>query len=164
MFAVSARHTMANARPVQVTVPEVEAVKTVAPIIGIKEARDRKAVQAMTAPQWLRDLVFSIAEKHGIDASLIVGRDRRRFVVAARNEVFYLARFHVLPSGTPSFPNIARWFGREHTAVIFGAARHAYLNDLPPVSTMDVATRIERCRVNANKSWKRRFPNGRGGA
>lgn len=109
-------------------------------------------------PGWARDIVIRVAKVHGVSPLDVATSCRKRDVIPARNEVYYLLRTMVSPvtGNELSYPMIAKWFGRDHTGVLWGAARHARDNDLPPVGSFDVekAGEIKRKRHQA-KRWLR---------
>lgn len=69
----------------------------------------------------IREIIYHVAEKHGVDARDIIGPWRNRRVVAARQEAMYLCRERTMHS----LPAIGRHFGnRDHTTILHGIRKH----------------------------------------
>lgn len=95
-------------------------------------------------PEWMRDLVLCAAQDHGVSPVDIVGKTRKRTVVAARNQVWYTIR-----ERNPSrytWPMIGRWFGRDHTTVIYGVSKHAEEAGLRRLTTSEFREKREALR------------------
>jgi chromosomal replication initiation ATPase DnaA len=72
-------------------------------------------------PHW-REIVKSVADRHGVSISEIIGPDKRLRFVLARHE----AMFHLRRDGSRSLPAIGRLLGgRDHSTVLNGVRRHA---------------------------------------
>ena len=69
------------------------------------------------------DIAKEVAEKYGLTVADLKGQSRVRFIAWARQEAFYRCR-----EAGHSSPSIGRWFGRDHTTVIFGS--RAYVDRL----------------------------------
>lgn len=84
-------------------------------------------------PRWARDIAIEVAARYQVPLAAIVGPSRKRTAVVPRNEAFYLIKTTISPTNGdfPSYPQVAKWFGRDHTTVLYGARRHAKLHDLP---------------------------------
>lgn len=67
----------------------------------------------------VRQIVDAVAAQHGVGAREILGSDRTRYVVLARQEVMYHARLAGL-----SLAQIGRAMGRDHTTVMAGIEAH----------------------------------------
>lgn len=108
-------------------------------------------------PTWARDIVVRVAKVRGVSPLDIVTSCRSRAIVPVRNEVFYVLRQTPSPvhGEIPSYPQIAKWFGRDHTGVLWGAVKHANANGLPTSSNMDLEKSIERKRSAALAHAKR---------
>lgn len=66
-------------------------------------------------------VIGSIATKHGVTVGEILSRRQTRKVARARWEAAYVLRHTPGPNGRyPSYPQLGRWFGRDHTSVIHG--------------------------------------------
>jgi len=71
------------------------------------------------ATTWKR-ILFEVAIKHNVPAILIMGRQRTRYIVAARHEVYYrLAQETIM-----SMAGVGRKMGRDHTSVLSGIKAH----------------------------------------
>lgn len=90
-------------------------------------------------PVWARDIALRVAGARGVSMLDVVTRCRRRDVVPARNEIFYLLRAASSPitGMSPSYPQIAKWFDRDHTGILWGAAKYAHDHGLPAFSEFD---------------------------
>lgn len=115
-------------------------VKT--PTVVRIEQETAQAVQIMSdcgMPGWAREVVLNVSKAHKVSPLSVMTRCRKRNVVPARNEAFYLLRSTPSPvtSMVASYPQIASWFGRDHTGVLWGAAKHASEHGLPPITGYD---------------------------
>lgn len=92
-------------------------------------------------PAWAIDIVCRVAEKHNISPLRLVASTHRSIVVDARHEAIYeIKRAKPALSST----QIGKWFGRDHTSVLYGMARHAANNDLPPMCGFDASGKMAR--------------------
>lgn len=109
-------------------------------------------------PSWAREIVIRISKAHAMSPLDIVMVCRARDVVAVRYEIFYVLKTTASPvSGQePSYPQIGKWFLREHTGILWGVATHARNNGLPPVGNYDLDAATSRKRKRAD----RRLRNG----
>lgn len=87
-------------------------------------------------PKWVREIVEQCARSHRVLVSELLGDSQRKAAVSARHEAFYAVK---ATKPTLSFPQIGRWFNRDHTSVIHGVSKHQHLYDLPKLT---------------NKTWK----------
>jgi len=101
---------------------------------------DSDALFAMPAPGWVKDIVAHVCKAHGVSISLLLGERRSKAIVTARHEAFYLCR-KAQGRLRPSLPIVGRWFGRDHTGIMHGVARHAALNGLPNLTDYDIDRR-----------------------
>ena len=133
-------------RKAKVRVP----VKT--PTIVRIEHETAEALQIMSdcgMPVWAREIVLSVSRAHKVSPLSIMTRCRKRNVVQARNEAFYRLRSTPSPvtSMIASYPQIASWFGRDHTGVLWGAAKHASEHGLPAMTDYDYGHHSEQKRL-----------------
>ena len=95
---------------------------------------DRAEVDAMNilrsrfAPVWVRDIIKAAADDEGAHIGEVIGESRRRDVVRARHRAMYLIK--ATKPGL-SFPQIAKWFDRDHTSTIYAVAQYGLRNGLP---------------------------------
>jgi hypothetical protein len=77
-----------------------------------------------------REIIYRVAEKHGLSVNDILCSDRRDIIVQARHEVCYeMARLTPL-----SLPQMGKALGgRDHTTVLNGIKRHQERTGEPPV-------------------------------
>ena len=131
-------------------------------IIPFRRKADKSAAEIMRnrgVPAWARGIALAVSEASSIPLHEIIGTSRYRKVVAARNEVFYrLKAGEGSVLGPPSYPQIAAWFAREHTGVLYGATIHAMVNDLPRLSQADITTKLARNRERAVARWRNMKP------
>ncbi|MCW1844162.1 helix-turn-helix domain-containing protein [Prosthecomicrobium hirschii] len=93
---------------------------------------------------WVRDIVAIVGRRHLTSSSSIVGASRRREVVRARMEAYYLA---AALSGLSISQVAKRIGGRDHTTVLHGvdvfAARHGLpkYNQISRSQALDILER-----------------------
>lgn len=106
-------------------------------------------------PLWARNIVATVSELNRQDMGDVIGRSRRRVHVRVRNEAWYILRTTPSPVRhiAPSYMQIGRWFGRDHSSIIFGACRHALENSLPSPSGVNPAKLVIRKRRRAIEWW-----------
>jgi len=80
------------------------------------------------APVWVRDIIIASAADEGVHIGEVIGESRRRQVVRARHRAMYLIK--ATKPGL-SFPQIAKWFDRDHTSTIYAVAKYGLRNGLP---------------------------------
>lgn len=85
------------------------------------EADARRMMKDYGAPAWVADIVVETARGYGVSPAAVAGRARDQKSVIARNAAIYEVK-----SRKPilSCPQIARWFGRNHTGILFAIASH----------------------------------------
>lgn len=103
----------------------------------------RRIMKANNAPQWVADLVMDVAELHGVCPVKMLSSGRARNVVAARNEALYAVK---ATKPMLSSPQMARWFGRDHTTILFAIASHQESTGAPELTRYN----INRERRNAH--------------
>lgn len=70
-------------------------------------------------------LVEAVADEHGVRVSDLRGRSRGPHLNVARQHAFASVRQVRGPTGRPpSYLQIGRWFGRDHSTVLHGVQRH----------------------------------------
>lgn len=82
-------------------------------------------------PEWVRAIVWQVAERRDVPPREIMGRTRVRSVVLARHEAIYRVK-----SAKPdlSAPQIAQWFRRDHTTILYAIAKYQDENSAPQLS------------------------------
>jgi chromosomal replication initiation ATPase DnaA len=103
--------------------------------------KGRKRLSSRFAPEWVVDIVEKVSHERGVSLLDIIGPSRHRLVVAARHQAIYEI-MRMKP--TLSSPIVGRWFDRDHSAVLYAAAKHATINDLDPVVGFDAQAKL--CR------------------
>lgn len=124
-----------------------------------RQARTQAAKQEMNGrglmqlrrqgmPEWARQITAECADRHDVFVADIAGDSRRHKTVRARNEAMYLVK-----SAKPmlSSPQMARWFNRDHTSVLYALASHSKANNLPMLVGYDLETARERNRQGHHK-------------
>ncbi|WP_165358297.1 helix-turn-helix domain-containing protein [Mesorhizobium sp. Pch-S] len=81
-------------------------------------------------PQWAIDIVQEIAERLGACISDIADSTRTSLVVAARNEAMYRVKER---KPSLSSTQIGKWFGRDHTSVLFAIASYQEATGADPL-------------------------------
>lgn len=81
-------------------------------------------------PQWAIDIVIEISERLGTCISDIADCKRTSLVVAARNEAMYRIKER---KPSLSSPQIGKWFGRDHTSVLFAIASYQEATGADPL-------------------------------
>lgn len=106
-------------------------------------------------PLWARNIVATVSELHRLDMDMVIGRSRKRAHVKARNEVWYILRTGKSPVRhiSPSYAQIGRWFGRDHSSIVFGCCHYALENGLPSPSGVDPEKLVLRKRHRAIEWW-----------
>jgi chromosomal replication initiation ATPase DnaA len=97
----------------------------------ILEDADKAALAEMRkrfVPQWARDIIVSSVSEEGVHLGEVLGASRRRDVVQARHRAMYLIK--ATKPGL-SFPQIAKWFGKDHTSTLYAVAKYGIRNGLP---------------------------------
>ena len=70
----------------------------------------------------MRQIVAEVALKHDTTPELIIAHGRLKAIVWARQEVMWRIR---LERPDLSYPQIGRFFSRDHTTIIHGVRAHA---------------------------------------
>ena len=97
-------------------------------ILAHERLHARDTMRDRGVPQWVRETIFRVANKHCVYVSEVLGESRRKQVVGARHEAMYLIK--ATKPGL-SFPQIAKWFARDHTTTIYAVAHYGLRNGLP---------------------------------
>lgn len=174
MIVASYRKTMAGARriaaervralppPQTARIAPSAPVAAPEPIMGNvvpfkpKPSKALRRARARQMPEWARAVTAEVAAARMIAPEHILGRSRAFHVVRGRYDLFYRLK---TDSRQPSFMTIARWFDRDHTGILWGAATHAMEHGLPAVTTIDMPTRIAWNRARNQQRpgpWKRK--------
>lgn len=75
---------------------------------------------SLPKPPTMREIASEVAERHGVKVDEMRGPSRKRYFVHPRQEAFALIRANT----SLSYPNIGRYFNRDHTTVIHGEKAH----------------------------------------
>lgn len=126
-------------------------------IVPLVPSRARQLMRKHLMPHWVQNIVMAAAELHRVPPAAIVGRSRHRVIVAARNEAWYQIKLTASPvtGEIPSYPTIGKWFGRDHTTVLYGVFRHAFDNGFPAPSGIDPKRMILRRRATSAQCMRR---------
>lgn len=68
----------------------------------------------------MREIVRQVALTHGLPPEDLMARDRRAVIADARLEAYH----HIQATNRFSYPQIGRFFGRDHTTIVTGVSRH----------------------------------------
>lgn len=80
----------------------------------------RKLPGGVSPRDRLLDIVSTVAAKHDVSLSEVMGRSRLQRFIFARQDAYWALRHE---AGL-SFPQIGRFFGRDHTTIIYGISAH----------------------------------------
>ncbi|MGB3389470.1 MAG: hypothetical protein WBA88_15965 [Pseudaminobacter sp.] len=114
------------------------------------EADARRLMKSYGAPSWVADIVVETAIGHGASPLAVAGRARDQKSVRARNAAIYQVK---ATKPNLSSPQIARWFGRNHTGILFALASHQEQTGAPMLT--GYRTNRERRRA-ATAAYARR--------
>ncbi len=99
----------------------------------------KRMMHDRSAPSWVIERLLERAEKHGVSPALLAGKSRQYAIVPVREELIYSIK--ATKPGL-SAPQIARWFGRDHTSILYSIAKHALNNrGVAALTTYDVPKR-----------------------
>lgn len=105
-----------------------EKLRAAQTVLDKAEAEAINVLRSRFAPEWVRDIIKAAAEDEGAHIGEVIGESRRREVVRARHRAMYLIK--ATKPGL-SFPQIAKWFDRDHTSTIYAVAKYGLRNGLP---------------------------------
>ncbi len=95
-------------------------------------------------PKWAFGIITETLETYGVLLHEFLSDCRPVNVVRARHHVYYRIK-EAKP--TLSSPQIAGWFGRDHTTILHGLACHARRNGLPGLSRYNLDAAMVRNRL-----------------
>ena len=75
----------------------------------------------MSRPASVDAIIAKVALEHGVSAAELLSDTRWQKVAHARQHAFAAVRG--MPR-KPSYPQIGRWFGRDHSTVVHGVRAH----------------------------------------
>lgn len=89
-------------------------------------------------PNWVKEIVRDVATEYGVLPSDLLGRSLASSAYLARRKAIYKVKecTPILTAG-----QIARWFQRDSTSVLYAVASYADDNGLPPLVTYNAAKR-----------------------
>ncbi|TPN03823.1 hypothetical protein FJ973_29720 [Mesorhizobium sp. B2-1-3] len=105
--------------------------------------------QAM--PDWARQIVEHICEKHGVCPSEMSSDNRKHRVVRARNEAIYLVKDR---KPMLSSPQIGKWFGKDHTSILHSLASYSHATGAKSLVGYDIEGARERNRRKAHTNGR----------
>ena len=83
------------------------------------------AAPSPVLPQRVRFVLARISTLHEVPPEALLGRRRTARVLAARRHAWAEIRKLIKPDGRPvSSVQIGRWFGVDHTTVLYGLRQH----------------------------------------
>lgn len=101
-------------------------------------------------PDWARSIVDQASVRTSVGIDLIASDSKIHRIVRARDEAIYRIR-EARP--TVSAPLLGKWFGRDHTSVLYSIAAHSERTGAPALTTY--ALRRARKRMAAFKRWQK---------
>jgi hypothetical protein len=118
----------------------------------------QERVERNSVPLPIHAIFSEVCAKHGFTAELMRGERRNSTLFLARGEFYFRAAAET----AASFPIIGRVINRDHTTVIYGAARYAINQNLPAPRGVKIAKRaadrFERRRLRRFNLEKRDLP------
>ena len=76
-------------------------------------------------PERFQAIVREVAEERVVPVDVLFTRQRRSGATEARRAAYAKVRATPLVTGRlPSYPQIGRWFGREHSTILAGVKAH----------------------------------------
>lgn len=108
----------------------------------------RRTMKKRFAPTWVVDIVEKVSHECGVSMLEMIGRSRTKLVVEARHQAVYEV-LRMKP--TLSSVTVGRWFDRDHSAILYAAAKHALVGDLEPVVGYDAKAKLCRNRAYGEK-------------
>jgi chromosomal replication initiation ATPase DnaA len=88
-------------------------------------ATTNPAATAPVLPQRVRFVLARISALHEVPLDALLGHRRTARVLAARRHAWSEIRKLIKPDGRPvSSVQIGRWFGVDHTTVLYGLRQH----------------------------------------
>ena len=94
--------------------------------VSLRMRRIRKGIEP-ARNILLRDVLGEVAQKHGLSIWEIKAKSRSGAVTRARHEFF----FRALKETSHSCKTIGYYCQSDHGSVLYGAARHAVMNNVP---------------------------------
>ncbi len=79
----------------------------------------------------MKEIVAEVAAKHGLSADDLLGPLRTVVFVRPRHEAIYRI---AVERPDLSYPQIGKYFGRDHTTALHAVKQHARRNHLPPLT------------------------------
>lgn len=70
-------------------------------------------------PQYVRQIVASVADHHGVTVAQIMGPRQHRLIARARQHAYAALR-----DRGASYPQIGMWLARDHSTVLYGDRAH----------------------------------------
>ncbi len=103
--------------------------------------------RANALPSRVRAVVQAVADEHGVLIADLLSDCRRRRHVIPRWAAFAQVSAMSWRDGRPSYPQVGRWFGRDHTSVLYAlgklsvkpGSRKRTARDYPPPRTEALA-------------------------
>jgi chromosomal replication initiation ATPase DnaA len=90
-----------------------------------------KRMQRNKAPAWVAKTIFEVAAAYSVSAADILFGVRSYGVVDARHAAIYEVK---AAKPVLSSPQIAKWFGIDHTTVLFSLASHSHKTGAPAMT------------------------------
>lgn len=108
----------------------------------------RRLLADRSVPVWVRKMVLEAAQTSGVPALSLLIDCRTWAVVKARNALLYQIK---ATKPHLSSPQIARWFGKDHTSILHAIACHQRDSGAPALVGYDVEAVKARNREMARR-------------
>ena len=114
---------------------------------ALQRAEGLRQLRQQGMPEWARDILAEVADRHAICPSDIASKKRFRPIIEARAEAAYLIK-----AAKPMLSSVilGKWFGKDHTSIAHLIARHQEQHDLPKLVGYDVS----RVRIRMRNYWR----------
>jgi hypothetical protein len=107
--------------PDPATAPIPEPVLHAPVWVDLPDPEELELVSLYPHPMRWKGIILEVAYKHGIPLPVLLGRRRKKWIVAARHEAFY----RLSEETTFSLPRIGQVMGGfDHTTVLHGISAH----------------------------------------
>ncbi|TIM14480.1 MAG: hypothetical protein E5Y67_12435 [Mesorhizobium sp.] len=115
--------------------------------IALQRAEGLRQLRRQGMPEWARDILAAVADRHAICPSDIAGKKRNRPIIDARAEAAYLIK-----AAKPMLSSVilGKWFDKDHTSIAHLIARHQEQHGLPKL----VGYNVSHVRIRMRNYWR----------
>lgn len=110
----------------------------------VAEQERRQAIEvckSRNTPKWAVEIILEVARARGVSPNDIMSGHRAYPVVDARHEAIYRVKAFKLML---SSPQIAKWFGLDHTSILHSLASYSHQTGAPKLTKYKLKTGRER--------------------